>query len=308
MSELVASISRFGESNWQETPGGQMELLPQLSELRRRFAAGLPLAESHWRSILLEKGYVHSRAKWPAKEPFVVAFHLPALSQVMHVELVPRGKGLATLKASHVERGCGFYTEAQYSAEDRQVVGVLSLGKHTLEFEVVVLDPPWLPRRDEKAPPARISAGTVSLEVEAVENFDEVLPPADSEATNALVLERIQLCTDPGCHGTPRTALSFDSTGWPAEVGLSLDCALLQDGSRVESVALLFVPDPRQTRCCVPLLKLPRAVMSGGESKSPWSVRVRGATRGLAPQWQAKQRWTGEIVIPLEQIEIHGRR
>jgi hypothetical protein len=58
---------------------------------------------------------------------------------------------------------------------------------------------------------------------------------------------------------------------------------------------------------CAPLAKLPRALLQDGEPKLPWSVRVRGSTRETATMWQASKRWAGEVILPLDEIQVRHR-
>ncbi len=301
LHELVARLPRLGEADWEADPKtGRMVLLPQLSELRRRIESGVALDIDDWRTILVDKGYLRWRTKWPLGEPFAISLHLPALEQGLTVELVPRVTGWKRARASHWEMMCGLGTASLWEDEDYQVLGPLSSERRTIDFDILpdCRASDW--NRNRTA--LRTVLGPIRIDVAPAPTLDEVLERRTDALPGRALLRSLRLQIQPDGEGPGRVWLTTDS-GWPRSLAAIVQ-AQLAHGAREFPLTRLWMNELHRA----PLARLeglPVEVAKGRHSSDEWILRLRGLPDGVLRDWDATSYWAGQIEIPLRDLIRH---
>lgn len=294
---LVARIPRSGESSWTNDPAtGRLGLVPPLAELRRRLASGATLELDDWRTILLEKGYLRWRRRWPIEEPFAISLHLPALEQGLRVELVPRLAGWGRARASHWERMCGLGMQALRDEEDYQVLGKLPADASALEFDLV----PELAVGAGKGrrPALARTLGPIRIEVQPVATLDEVLERRSDDLPGRELRRALELVWRPDGTG-PGRAWLWARTGWRS-LAASVD-AHLERGARSFPSTRLVLHEARMDPA-VRLEGLPAEIALGRRCADGWTLHLRGVPAGVLRDWDATSYWAGAIEVPLSEL------
>jgi hypothetical protein len=144
--------------------------------------------------------------------------------------------------------------------------------------------------------------GRLHLDITLVATLDEALPPVSTPQVNAAVGRTLALRVDGRGRMRPRI-LAPD----PDDVDLRglarvLEIELLENGyvrerrrlnaTEVDLHNWLLEP----FKCAPPSLALDRRACAG------WSLRVRGSDDGVLRSWDCDRRWTGEIVLTLDEL------
>ena len=135
--ELVRGFPKLG-SGWQvRNPAtGQWEMAPAVTQLLARIKSGERLDIESWRVLLLEKGYLRWRRKWPIREPFAVSLRAPGFTSSYGVRLVPHVAGWRPAEASHHFAMCGLGSDILAARESYQELGDLRAGQTSVRFEL----------------------------------------------------------------------------------------------------------------------------------------------------------------------------
>jgi hypothetical protein len=277
----------------RETPG---VVLP-VKNVRR----GSTLDLDFWKKILIDRGHLRWRKRWPASEPFAVSLHLPSnvppIEAGLEIELVPRMPGWVSAKAQRIGFApCGMWSDCVWSFESYQELGMLPAGHHAIEFELTVTTPlswkrtqPW-----EPTPTGIDHFGPIVVEVDAVEDFEEVLAPYDDSA----FVKKLALGIHIQESERGQALLFFDTSFCPVDLGLSLELTLKRAGVAVETRAIAF-PRGSDAQGPIALAKLPAAALRDPKELARWWIELRGIQRGSVANWQAKRYWAGRAWVPL---------
>lgn len=297
LHELVARVPRAGEPDWETDPStGRLGLVPVLTELRRRIAAGTALELDDWRTLLIDKGYLRWRAKWPISEPFAVSLHLPAIEQGLRVELVPRVPGWKSARAAHWEMMCGLSEQGRRHDQEYQVLGPLALDVQTIEFDLA----PVLLTGDAKARRTALgrTLGPIRIAVQPVATLDEALERRDDELSAHELRSALALESRSEGEGAGRVWLKA-KTGWrslAATVEAHLEC-----GPRKYASARFGLNDAG-TDPAVRLDGISAEMLLGRRSPDGWTLHLRGVPEGVLRDWDATSYWVGAIEIPLADL------
>jgi len=298
LSELVSRMPRCGESCSEQDARGGMYLRPEVALLRERLEQGSVLDRDDWRTILIDKGYLHWRDRWPASEPFAVSFHLPALYQGLSVELVPRRKELRPARASHWEMMCGFFGDSRLAAEAYQEIGILGARRHTIDFDVRVTTPQWRSTsRGSKARDRTDVVGPISIEVQVDDSFDAAFPPNDDPAIARIVSAGVQLERD-DAFARYAIKLRVPRDRVPAGVGLAIELVVKRDGQVVSRQSA----SGSQLAPSIVLGWIASRVLDDPERTSHWTIEISGDRKSALRDLNATSYWAGSVRIPVSEL------
>lgn len=287
--ELVKELPRFGDhaldlSREKEPP----VCVRAQTELRERIRKGAVLDQADWQVILLEKGYLQWRTRWPKGKCFAVHLRLPDLP--VRLVLVPDVPDAKPADSSFGNSICPLGDSLEWGS-GYQELGWLAAGQKVVHFDVR----PYYATGSAAALTTQrvLSVGSLAIDVEQVASIDDVLGPvADPEIGNRLTGKlSVRL---------PQREpwLFFGETDWPADIACSLEVTLLEKGRAVEARQFFR----RGAHEALPLVHLPAAIASGLEPATGWTIRLRGTSKQVLLDWRAKQYWSGEIEIPLADL------
>jgi hypothetical protein len=178
-------------------------------------------------------------------------------------------------------------------------------------------------------PTGTFFTGEVSFDFTGVAQVDDALPPHSSSALDAAVLASLSLAVSELLDGRRFVHLIVDpDLGSHPElrgVGLSLEVEVLRD-EVVQERRHLFVsayespvrrsslhsnlPQPFDSAT---LDSLPTVIEGDALERAHWSLRVRGASRGVWGLWYAQSYWNGAGEVALDALlrrehEVAGDR
>jgi hypothetical protein len=299
--ELVKDLPRFGDHSFDLS----REKDPPLSiraqnELRERMRNGAILDLADWKTILLEKGYLCWRERWPKDEPFAIGLHVPPLWESLSIELTPRLAGWQKAGATDLHGLCGF---AQVDT-DYQELGRLSGTDRKVEFGLVVSVPLWGKNDATGATTTRVDRlGSITIPLTPVSGIDDAVPPladrALRERIGMRIASRLELWECAAAFTPPSVTVAGKRTAVAAAIALNLDGEIRHKGQLIESFSCGLRRD--SPHLC-DLTKLPVAVVRGTESALGWSLVLKGSPKGVLRDWEATQYWAGEIEVPLADL------
>ena len=287
---LVALIPRQGAEVMRLDPVSQgWSLEPSLWELERRIRAGTTLDLECWRTILIDKGFLRWRAKWPVHVPFGVSLLLPPIHAELELALVSEIPGA---EIPRIKAGVPSFPS---DCEPALRLGMVTAGPQTIRFDV------W-PRFASQVVPA--SVGTISIEVEGVPRIENAMDAADDPQLGAILMRSIRV--EPGSTAQCMSVssppyLHPDEVDWPARLTTSIDLELLHDGRVVEAGEWWGVRRGRNSPIFF-LQKLPYDVADGSRSSRGWTLRVGGTSKRVLRDWDATSYWAGSVEIPLADL------
>lgn len=262
---------------------------PVLDELRSRIDRGEVLSIEAWRTILVERGYLRRRARWPVGRQF--ALGLQPIYLPVRLVLATHLPGGTPTSSSSGEAHCvddGWLRGRM----GYQTVGWLAPGQSRVSIDV---RPYYVAGSPAGHATQRVlCAGTIEIAVEQVQSIDEVLEPVtDPEWGRTLVRHfHLQLAGRGTC-------LFEDRFEWPRRLGAALDCTVLHDGRVID--ARRMEPSFPGHRV-LPLPFLSRALAGVDGSLAGWTLRVRGTPKRVLEDWRATQYWAGEFEVPLADL------
>jgi hypothetical protein len=293
------------------------------------------LTDVQWVLALQHTGAIRWRSRWPAAVALAVSMRSPAWMGPGRITLEPRIRGWNAARVGEVFYGhCGTYAMQRARSARYQPLGPLPLDVREVVFDVVVeRGHSWQERLTgrnsadgspqhpfvERAEDPVVWRGVIQLPVEAVHTIDEAVPPATSRELDRAV----GLALGAGFRWwhfdgqRARTAflvLDPDADLFPelADMGLSLEVDVLQDGARVETVHLLgsdldsLLASNSTSRSCgrlyasANLRSVPASAEGEASELSRYELRVKGTSQDVLLIWSAETRWDGDIVVPLE--------
>jgi hypothetical protein len=322
LDELIARLQPI-ESEWTQV-GEESVVDPASVEFKRRLDADVVLTDAQARAALLRSGALRVRTVWPASEPFTVSMRLPAWLGGRGVSLRPLNSSLrpAWVVSPEEPMVCGNALIGAALRARWQSLGSLPVGRHHLEFEGrlglgTAFD---ILGRDNKPPPLGFPRwqGHIAFDVEIVADVDAAVPCASSSELDEAVRAACAVLVLGA--GTQRDA-SFivDDRAVASDprlrgIGLSLAAELRYEGHVAAAFDLLVSAHARSymdgtDRQPFGAL-LPELPATAGEPRadlSGWELRIRGTHRDALKLWDAKERWSGELVIPLAELVARGR-
>lgn len=331
LDELIARVPPVGKE-WV----GQDEtrtLAPASAELQRRLKAGAELSSEQWRRLLLDGGALRVRARWPAGEPLAVsARDLAWLDSDMVLVLDPLDANLRRVQVGLFGQGCGGAWMFALDGLLHQPLGHLPLGEHVLTFriEMWTLDEliwpglhPWLAdyrdrkegsergivlhRETEPRKPRVLATGELTWSVEIVPTLDDAIPPVTTPELDRAVERALSISFQNEGGDVPALRIA---RGAPIleRLGLSLLIEVRENSEVRESVRWskgkqhAFV-NPET----VELSSLPRELERDPFRRRPWTVHVSGTSEGVLRSWGIDRRWSGTLILPLEELVERGR-
>jgi hypothetical protein len=312
---------------------------PASAELRRRLRAGVELSPEQWRRVLVDLGTLRWHARWPAGELFALSLRPPAWSDPFELVLLPERTDvpLALARMGMVrDRFCGNAWHGALSRWDYQPLGRLPPGPQPLPLRLELralrdkriqelqrddwdvrdaLDrarggPGLLtprPSLDPEPVDVLVATSELVLDVTIVPTLDDALPPVSSPAVDAAV-------------GTT-LSLRFDADGaWLHADAAAPDDPRLAGLARVLAVEVLEDAAVRARLTLRPtqedftgfgwlggaVAALPPALAFDRIERARWTVRVRGSDDGILHSWGCDRRWTGEVVVSLDELLDRG--
>jgi len=287
--ELVKELPPFGDHAWDLS----REKEPLLSvraqtELRERIHKGAVLDQADWQVILLDKGYLQWRTRWPKGKCFAVQLHLPDLP--VRLLLAPAIADGKPADSSFGSSSCPIGDSLEWGS-GYQELGWLAAGQKVVQFDV---RPYYATGSAAGLATQRVlSVGAIAIDVEQVASIDDVLVPVTDPGIGSRLTKKLSV-------RLPQREpwLFFGEIDWPADIACSLEVTLLEKGRAVE--ARRFVR--RGPHEALPLAHLPAAIASGLEPATGWTLRLRGTSKGALVNWNATQYWSGEIELPLADL------
>ncbi|SRR5258706_1437752 len=281
---LVEELPRFGEDFWDVGP--HRAVTPSIRAqraLRERLQRGARLDLEDWKTILIEKGYLRWRARWPVDHAFAVGLQLPALQDGLGIELTPVLAGGTPARAFCRElfAGCCLGVGDEKVVGNWHPLGWLDRGQRTLALELRVIG-------------SSQPLGVLDLQLEPVAGVEDALIPTEAPRWGA-ALARCLSIDDPGFSARLFVG-DWEQPNWLA---CSLDIELLHDGGVVEVTRSPLRAWAHET---LPLHHLPRPIARGEAPAKGWSLRVRGTSKNVLRNWDATQYWAGEIDVPLADL------
>ncbi|MBK7644180.1 MAG: hypothetical protein IPJ19_14225 [Planctomycetes bacterium] len=298
--ELVKVLRHFGDHTWElgrekEPPLG----VRAENELRERIRKGAVLDLADWQTILLEKGYLQHRERWPKEEPFAIGLHVPPICAGLSIELAPHTLGWS--KARAIDLGGGACMGGGDGGD--QVLGALFWTDREVVFDlsVTMLVPGG--DRDPRAEGAQTEhLGSIRIPVQAVKTLEEAVPRVvDRELDSRIqrliaagvcvVLER-----EPGMPAHAFARLGLESH--PAGVLLALKCVAFEHGQARGSAERSLGASQKAAY----LLDLPESVVQSKQSAREWTLKFTGSNAKALRTWYATQYWSGEFEVPLADL------
>ena len=309
LHELVGLLPRYGEQEWSspEKPDDALSVRA-LRELRSRLEKGAVLDLTDWKTILLQKDYLHWRARWPASEPFAVRLHLPMLYQGLVLELRPRLPGWHMARAAHWEMMCGLGEQIRYDEERYQELGLLPRDLREVVFDLTVRTPLWGRGNASGGTVQRTDRpGSIAIEVEAVPSQSELLPrladAALAEQTGKQLAAGMYLQTASDSSGSTYVLLGGVLEPVPVGTAVCVEGVLCQEGRALERLSFELRRD--RTRFYCRCRRLPLQAATNESTARGWSLKLHGIAAGALHDWDATQYWAGEIEVPLVDLIRH---
>lgn len=292
---------------------------PANKTLRRELGRSLHPSDDQWRRLLLQKGVIRHRDKWPDNVPFAIGIRVPAWLPDGDITLDSTNPGLESAVAHSGTGGCGTCAARGTEREDYQELGMLSLGSQELTFDVTIKAKKgggFFRAETEGPPPGLLWSGQVTLTTEVVASLEEAVPPLASEEVNSDLRNAVGVgFYQSAAYPRPMPYIVVDeddkSRSRLAGVALIMEGALLKDGNVVETVSLdagvydedtltwdsVDVVGMRLAHSAVE--KLPAKNEADARSLEGWTIRVRGMNKGVLGYWGADRWWSGSVEIPL---------
>ncbi len=287
-------------------------------ELKRRLDLGDVLRSEEWRTLLVDRGYVHLRPRWPAGIPLTMRVERPwiLLEGGIRMEPLPSiGEGsirplLAVLNSDERSPMCGEAIQDMLYRERHKVLGLLPRGAWHVDFRTEI-EQSILDAGGHSIPGSRLWSGVLGFDIEIVGSVDEVVPPDRDERWTRLLRSSFRVVASKPDDERHRAWLELDleRASWPAELQAVVDVELLFCGcpsgtSRIDAPDFPEPPEPRIRRSTL-LERLPWPVACGDEGPDGWSVRIRGVRGDALYDWDIERWWAGEIEIPLADLIRH---
>lgn len=330
IDELMTRLPPIGmEWNHEGVVPANWTLVPAAQEFRKRIESGTALTPEQWKHVLISTGVLRLRERWPITEPFVVSLRVPGWLRNTQLRLVPAEPGLAPAQAGFLSSGgpgwCGDSAGRQEQDWRYQGLGDLPLGQQSLAFTLDMERgaPGRSPRvvAQESSAPAPVGVfltGALSFEVEGVREVDEAVPPQSSLEIDSAVRSSLGVAFRDNWDGTRYPFMIVDpdvlNDSRLAGLGLSLDVDVLRDGA-VQETFHLFVSayempvrrsslhSAREQPFAVHVpSSIPASVEASSAARESWSLRVHGTSEGVCALWYARSRWSGTILVPLDEL------
>ncbi|MFN0207289.1 MAG: hypothetical protein ACKVS6_13370 [Planctomycetota bacterium] len=324
VDELIRLLPSEKDGTWDATVTTYV-FDPAVDELTRRLDTGARMSDAQWRRALINSGAIQVRSEWPAKEPFAVSMRKPVWLGLAEIRCSPRTKGLRSAEAGELfQSTCGTALMGSMLAERYQELGVLTVGRHYIEFDVTVergeeseylreLMSPGAP------PPGILWKGLMTFTVDAVANEDDVVPPVQGSKIDNAVRKSIAFYTYVS-RGVKYVSICInpDPLVFPelSNTAVSLRVELLQNNEVVEAAELVAecydsVTYPDAVRGLLhrgdgtaTLKYLSPEVLDDANAQKEWSLRITSTTKDVMQFWNAKRRWSGAFVLPLREVPV----
>jgi len=327
LDALIQRLPRVGsECQWDSVKRERL-CDPATEEIQRRLIAGTRPTDTQWRDALIGSGSVRIRSKWPEAVPFAISMRMPAWLPACEIRLQPRNPGLKAAKAGLLYHStCGTYSGWVYQDALYQELGTLPLGRHRLEFDVVVEagDGSSFLVKMPELPKGVIWEGSMTFDIEIVATMDDAVLPSKGEEVDAGVRESLGIAFANWGEEGKRTALLVldpDLSASPNLVGvaLSLRIEVLNHGIPVETMQL-FANDYDQLALGNSVSKasqkaiafrtsekIPADLEMSESAHASWTLRVTGTTEDVLAGWDATRYWAGTLEIPIDEA-IQGEK
>ncbi|TAJ17330.1 MAG: hypothetical protein EPO68_09705 [Planctomycetota bacterium] len=322
LDELIAQLQPIESETMQV--GAEDVVDPASVELKRRLDSAVSLTDEQARAALLRSGALRLRTVWPANEPFTVSMRVPAWLRGRGVNLLPTSTALrpAWVVSTSETLSCGNPLIAAAMRARSQALGTLPVGRHRLEFEGRLGVGSTFDIFGPSSKPPELGfprwQGRIAFDVEIVADIDIAIPCQSSPELDAAVRAACGVLVFG--EGTEKFASfivddrAVDSDPRLRGIGLSLAAELLHDDRIVAAFDLLASTESRLYLTGTDRnpfgASLPEVPASAGEARadlSGWQLRVRGTNRDVLKLWAAKERWSGELVLPLAELIARGR-
>ncbi|TAJ18698.1 MAG: hypothetical protein EPO68_07440 [Planctomycetota bacterium] len=320
----VALIEALARASGVPTPEQSLRHERALGLLRDRILRGEPLTNDQWLHVLERTGSLRHRAKWPATTPFSIRLGEPYwIDPEAEIRLLPKQPSWNSAHSS-VPQSCLGSSEWLYT----KPLGEIALGAQSVAYRVYVVIPPNERAHEVPAVEPRVLGGgtlgefDVHFDVEGVCDVDEVVPPvASPEIATALrealvvfadvstVPARVDVMLDLG--RTQRAGLHGIGSSFETRIvdnGKVRDTwrkYTMLDGTSRQNVGLL-----EDGRPVVPLIDtlVPTAVWTSADARKGWSLELRGTSKDVLSLWTAERRWSGELVLTLDELHQLAQR
>jgi hypothetical protein len=288
---------------------------PYAFEMHQRLEHGEVLGGDEWRELLVGKGYVFLRPRWPAGVPLTMRVERPWILSEGGIRMEPvpsfdERKELPRLATLHSdERGtmCGQGIEDRLWRERHKVLGLLPRGKWQFDFRTEV-EQTIDDARGKRIPGPRLWSGVFGFDVEIVDDVDDAVPPDRDERWTQVLRAglRIVASRPPDERRLAWLELELDRASWPSGLQSLFEVQLLCAGvpfgaSRISDPDCPEPPEFRIRRSTL-LEQLPWSIANGNESPEGWSVRIRGVRGDVLYDWDVTRWWAGSFEVPLADL------
>ncbi|MBK7644177.1 MAG: hypothetical protein IPJ19_14210 [Planctomycetes bacterium] len=313
--ELVGLYPRQLRQHPLESEPGYHGWNPLAYELNRRLERGEVLRADEWRELLVGKGYLHMRPRWPVGEPLTLRVERPWVLRQGGIRLQPiawrgppvTGLHLATLESNELLAGCGMAIEDTIERDRQRVLGSLPRGRWHIDFRAEIVQSIAGPRQ-ERIPGPRMWTGPLAFDVEIVDTPDEAVAPERDARWSELVRAGLRVwATKPEDEQRlVGIALQIDRARWPEDLHLELEVELVCGGcpygkAELDDRRSMELPEDPIRRDDL-LESLPWPVAHGDESAAGWTVRVHGVRGDALYDWDTTRWWAGEFEAPLADL------
>lgn len=263
---------------------------PEVLALRDYLDTGGVLSDDQWRLALERSGAIRVRPRWPVQEPLAISVEVPAWLTDARIVVVPVRNDFTSAR-SVPRSGCGTCGLSSGLEERYQTIGVLALGPQVLELRITVERiPAWRRRGAPAQSPKILWQGILAPTVEGVHAIEEVLPGASDPELDAAVRRALDI------HRVEEVSVFGKVARVPELVGTAVSLHVeVRRGNEVHDEATLAL-QRRNAFVQSVMLDVPDRSLSG------WNLHVRGVPESTLREWNARQHWNGELVIPLAEL------
>jgi hypothetical protein len=316
MDELIARLPPAGlEWRWRSDLNDGVED-PASLEMERRIATE-QLTDDQWRSVLLERGTLRFRKRWPRDRDYAISLTVPRWLGVTQIRVHPRFERGVDVKVGDLVSGfCGTHALwKEHDARKGRSVGPLPAGTTKVVFDVEIeRGGSWRDGLHGDASghpaPGMLWKGTITQPIELVDSWEQALPPASGGALDEAVRKGIGAVVrewGPERRTLPIVLIDPDCSLHPslATTGLDIRVELVKDGEVLAETRLLAsntdVLSLMSSLSPAPLRFYDSAALQVEgdiDDTRGWVLRLTGEPKDVQPLWDATQYWSGTFTIP----------
>lgn len=306
LDELIFALPDVDRERWRDPEGEGFVTHPAVEELRRRMDAGVKLADDQWLRALIGSGVIRWRTSWPEGEPFAISLRMPSWADIPRIRVVPRHPDLTEVTCGLRFAMCGLAHDGDAQRAYHSRLGLLALGHHELELDVVLEARDW--GLESKKP--ALWEGRLTFKVDVVPSLDAILQPRSTPELQAalrdlLRLERLSKETTRVrllLGDVPASRAALAKTALAFEIDLLRAGAVLESHPPTEPEYRWMNFGPQDLPPPFHHLALLEHLPARGEDLAGYTLRLRGVERDALRWWGTDQRFAGTLEIPLVEL------